>query len=162
MAQTRVVTLWPRHPTKPKPFSHVSIGESQLPGFVYCGREVAFASKSTRTPVYYSLCLPDHPRTHPKSSSLETHLSKTFIMLFLKIAIAAVLAVSVSSTPTQNDRVPTNSILQSRGLGDGLLDKRSSQGSRCATCDSSECTSITSGCKASVQWSSDFCTRSFG
>ncbi|EGG06942.1 uncharacterized protein MELLADRAFT_124388 [Melampsora larici-populina 98AG31] len=68
-------------------------------------------------------------------------------MLFLKLVIAAVLAVSVSSTPTEKNQMTNDAVLQRRAAAVKVFGKRGSRGSPCGACDPTECESDSSGCK---------------
>ncbi|EGG08998.1 uncharacterized protein MELLADRAFT_124393 [Melampsora larici-populina 98AG31] len=67
-------------------------------------------------------------------------------MLFFKLAIAAVLALTVSTTSTQKDGVATDAVLQRRATAAKIFARSKSGDSRCATCDGFECQDPTSGC----------------
>ncbi|EGG08752.1 uncharacterized protein MELLADRAFT_124392 [Melampsora larici-populina 98AG31] len=67
-------------------------------------------------------------------------------MLFFKLAIAAILAVTISAIPNQKDVAATDSLMQRRSTTNPVFEKKPSGGDKCTTCDSSECLSISSGC----------------
>ncbi|EGG01921.1 uncharacterized protein MELLADRAFT_124396 [Melampsora larici-populina 98AG31] len=69
-------------------------------------------------------------------------------MLFLKLAIAAVLALTVSTTPTQTEVVTTDAALQRRATATKIFARKHYQ---CADCGQLQCeqidlTCINNGC----------------
>ncbi|EGG06824.1 uncharacterized protein MELLADRAFT_124391 [Melampsora larici-populina 98AG31] len=69
-------------------------------------------------------------------------------MLFSKLVIAAVLVVSVSSTPTQKNQITDDAVLQRRAAEVNVFEKRRSSVSHCGVCDPDECQLKLSGCRA--------------
>ncbi|EGF97113.1 uncharacterized protein MELLADRAFT_87935 [Melampsora larici-populina 98AG31] len=69
-------------------------------------------------------------------------------MLFLKLVIAAALAVTVSASPLEKDSISTdNTVLQRRAAVVEVFGKRSGQ-SACGFCNSVECQTPNSRCPA--------------
>ncbi|EGG08999.1 uncharacterized protein MELLADRAFT_124395 [Melampsora larici-populina 98AG31] len=67
-------------------------------------------------------------------------------MLFLKLAIAAVLALTVSATPTQKDIVNTDAALQRRATAAKIFARSHYEHSQCAQCERSDCVDPRSIC----------------
>ncbi|KAH9812320.1 secreted protein [Melampsora americana] len=66
-------------------------------------------------------------------------------MLFFKLVIAAVLAITISSTPTQKDQITTDAVLQRRVTLVKVFEKR--QRRNCANCGPAACSQINSECQ---------------
>ncbi|KAH9824054.1 secreted protein [Melampsora americana] len=68
-------------------------------------------------------------------------------MLFFKLVIAAVLVVTVSTTPAQKDLTLTGAVRQRRAMAVNLPEKSLPGRDKCGACDPDECQSFSSGCK---------------